>query len=109
LQDLFAFAGDILGHAESDREPLGRAEHGVGDSGISAGGIEQNFTGTQQAFAAAFGNDVSGSAVFNGSAWVVPFGLTQEYYAGQIASNLVEAKERRVSDTLDQAVAKSFS
>ena len=65
--------------------------------------------GRKQALASAFGDDVRGGAILNRPAGVIPFGLTQKCYAGQIASNLIEAKERSVSDALDQAVAESFS
>ena len=59
--------------------------------------------------AASFGDDVGCSAVFDRSAGVVPFSLTQKCYAGQFAGERVEAEQRGVSDALHQAVAEGFA
>ncbi len=36
-----ALGRDVGGHAEGDGEAQRRAEHGVGDAGVAAGGVEQ--------------------------------------------------------------------
>src|SRR5579863_5910405 len=84
VQDLFAFSGNIFGHAEGDGKSFGRAEHGVSDAGIAAGGIEKSFAGGQLTATASFGDDVGRRAIFDRAAGVVPFGLTQKCYAGQV-------------------------
>ena len=46
-QNLFALGGNILRHAQGDGKSFSRSEHGVGDAGVAAGGIEQNFAGSE--------------------------------------------------------------
>src|SRR5260370_33011510 len=109
LQDLFAFARNILRYAESAGKSFGRAQHGIRDPSIAAGGIEQNLPGTELAAASGFGDDVSGGAIFNRSAGIVPFGLTQKCYTGQVGGERVETQEGSVADTLDQALTQGFA
>ena len=47
VQDSFALDRNVFRHAQRDRETLSRADHGVGDAGVAAGGVEQNFAGTE--------------------------------------------------------------
>ena len=50
-EDVLALGGDVGGHAEGDGEALRGAEHGVGDAGVAAGGVEESFAGGELAFA----------------------------------------------------------
>ena len=68
-------------HAQRDGESFRRAEHGVGNAGIAAGGVEQHLAGTEQTVAAGLGNNVGGGAIFDGASGVIPFSLTQKGYA----------------------------
>ena len=88
---------------------FGRAQHGVGDAGVAAGGIEQNLAGAQLPAAASLGDDVGGGAIFHRSAGVIPFGLTQKCYARQVAGERIQTQQRSVADALDQAVAERFA
>ena len=88
---------------------FGRSQHGVGDAGVAAGGIEQNLAGTQLTAAAGFGYDVGGGAILDRSAGVIPLGLTQKCYARQVGGERIETQQRSVADPLDQAVAKRFA
>src|SRR5580693_3341785 len=74
-QNLLSFSRNILRHAQRDRKSFGRAEHGIGNSGVAAGGVEQSLAGTELTAAAAFGNNVGRGAIFHRAAGVVPFGL----------------------------------
>jgi hypothetical protein len=58
---------------------------------------------------AGFGNDVGGGAIFDRSAGVIPFGLTQKGYAGQVGGECVEAQQWSVANAFDQAVAQRFA
>ncbi len=89
--------------------PFGGAEHGIGDSGIAAGGVEKNLAGAKLTGAAGLGDDVGGSAVFDGSAGVIPFRFAQKGYARQVASERIEAEQRGISDAFDETVAKGFT
>src|SRR6202158_4150437 len=72
LQDLLALPRSIFRNAKSDGESLGRAQHGIGDASVAAGGVEQDLAGTQPTSASSFGDDVGRGAILNRSAGVIP-------------------------------------
>src|ERR1700686_2272177 len=72
LQDLLTLPRNIFRHAESDGESLGRAQHGIGDAGVAAGGVEQDLAGTQPTSASSFGDDVGRGTILDRSAGVIP-------------------------------------
>src|SRR6202158_743319 len=109
LQDLLALPRSIFRHAESDGESLGRAQHGIGDASIAAGGVEQDLAGTQPTSASSFGDDVGRGAILNRSAGVIPLSLTQKCYTGQVAGDRIQTQQRSVPNPLDQAVAQCFA
>jgi len=109
LQNLLALAGDVFGHAEGDGKSLSGTEHGVGDPGVAAGGIEENLAGAELGGAASLGDDVGGGAVLDGSAGVIPLGLTQKCYARKVGGERIQTQHGRVSDAVDQAVAEGFA
>ena len=45
MQDALALDRYILRHAQRHRETLRRTEHGISNSSVAAGRIQQNFTG----------------------------------------------------------------
>src|SRR6266478_3536532 len=47
VENSLAFDGNVFRHAQRDRKTFGSADHGVGDSGIAAGGVEQSFPGSK--------------------------------------------------------------
>src|ERR1700691_1459409 len=69
-QNLLAFGGNVLRHAERYGKSLSRAQHGIGNAGVAAGGVKQSSAGSELTAAAAFGNDVGRGAVFHGTAGV---------------------------------------
>ena len=87
-------------------KPCGGGDHGVGDAGVSAGGIEQNFAGPEFSAGAGLGDDVRGGAVFYRSAGVVPLGLAQQLDSGQVASDALQAQQRSVADQFEAAPAE---
>ena len=90
-------------------KPCGGADHGVGDAGISAGGIEQDFAGAEFSAGAGLGDDVRGGAVFHRSAGVVPLGFAQQLDSGQIASETFQAQQRSVADEFEAAPAERMT
>src|SRR5258708_13409131 len=76
-QNPFAFGGNILRHAECDGKSFSRAQHGVGDAGVAAGGIEQNLAVAELATATPFGDDAGGGPILPQAPAPVPFALTQ--------------------------------
>src|SRR5258708_21225574 len=108
-ENLLTFGGDILRHAECDGKSFSSAEHGIGDAGVAAGGIEQNLAVAELATATAFGDDAGGGAIFHRSAGIVPFGLAQKCDAGKMRSELVKAQQRSVADAVEQALSGARS
>ena len=113
----FSLGRNILRHTQRDLESESGAEHGVGDAGVAAGGIEQNLSGSEFAVAACFGHNAGGGAIFDGSAGVIPFGLAQKVYVGKvcigrlrigkIADERVEWQQGRVADAREQSFSSS--
>src|SRR5438552_16189646 len=42
MQDALALRRNVLRHTQRDRKAFGGSDHRVGDSGVSAGGVEQS-------------------------------------------------------------------
>ena len=80
-----ALGRDVGGHGESDRETQRRAEHGVGDAGVAAGGVEKRLAGGEQAARNGVADDGGGGAVLDAAAGVGPLGLAEERDAGKPA------------------------
>src|ERR1700684_1605072 len=101
-KNLLALDRNVGGHAESDGKAFGGAQHGVGDAGVSAGGIEQDFSCSKLTAAAALGDDVGGGAIFDGATGIVPFGLTQKCDSRQMIGELIETQQGRVANAIVQ-------
>src|ERR1700682_3427827 len=118
LQNPFSLGRNILRHAERDRKSESSAEHGVGDAGVAAGGIQQNLSGSEFARGASFGHNAGGGTIFDGSPGVVPFGLAQKVDVGKlcigrlpigkIADERVERQQGRVADAREQSFSSSI-
>jgi hypothetical protein len=109
LQDLLALAGNVLRHAEGHGESFGGAQHRIRDARVAAGGVEENLAGAQLTAATGFGHDVGRGAIFDRSAGVVPFSLTQKCYARQVVGDSIQTQQWSVANALDQAVAERFT
>ena len=60
------------------RESRGRAEHGEGDAGVAAGGVEEGLAGDEQTAGAGVAHHGGRGAVFDASAGVGPLGFGQK-------------------------------
>ncbi len=80
----FSFRGDVGRHAERDGEAERGTEHGIGDAGVSAGGVKKAFRRVRAAGAAdeaaleGIRHDGGGGAVLDGPAGVGPLGLAED-------------------------------
>ena len=87
--------GEAQLHAITQR----RADHGVGDAGVAAGGVQNGLAGSQRAAAFAFPNHVQRRAVFDRSARIEPLRLGVKTRRRDIgAADPLEAQKRRVAD-----------
>ena len=107
-EDAFALDGNISGHAEQYTEAQRCAEHGVGDAGVAAGGVEEDFPGASWPVRCGFADDAGGGAVFDAAAGVVPLGFTEQMNAGKVAREIVERYERRVADAAEHGAGGGF-
>src|SRR5208283_383727 len=57
--------GYVSRHAQGHRESLRRSQHGIGNSGIAAGGVQQSFTWAKLSSARGLGHNIRGWAVFH--------------------------------------------
>src|SRR5580704_7244335 len=106
VQNVFALDGDVLRHAERDRETFGGGDHGIGDAGVTAGGIEQSFAGGEFSAGASLGYDVGSGTVFDRASGIEPLGFAQDLDAGQIASDAIEAQQRSVANAVETTHAE---
>ena len=85
-----------------DGEAERRAEHGEGDAGVAAGGVEQGFAGSEQAAGAGIADHGRGGAVFDAAAGVGPLRFGQQRDALKAADDLVEPQQGRGPDLFRQ-------
>src|ERR1700731_1518750 len=64
-ENLLALDRYVGRHAQGDGKFLSRAKHGIGDTGVAAGCVEQNLAVGKLAAAAPSQDDVGSSAVFH--------------------------------------------
>ena len=81
-----------------------RADHGIGDAGIAAGGIDQDLFRREQAGALAFANHIECGAVFDGTAGIEVFGFAVDFNARKGARHLLQPKQRSVADIANDVV-----
>ena len=96
------------GMQSSDGEAQRCAQHGVGDAGVAAGGVEQGLAGAELDRSAALWrrDDGGGCAVLDGAAGIAPLGLAEDLDAGEVRGEAVEPQQRRVADAVEQGDPK---
>ena len=99
---MLALLRGVVGQAELDLISFVCADHGVGDAGVAAGGIEDDFAGGELAGALAFQDHVEGGAVLDGAAGIEKLGLGVDLDAGEVGGDAVEADEGGVADQAEQ-------
>ena len=98
LQDALALGRNIFRHAEGNGKIFCRTDHGIGDTGIAAGGIEKRNSRAELSRGSAFGNNAGRSPVFDRPAGVVPLGLAQKLQGRKATRNSIEAQKRSVAN-----------
>ena len=68
LENPLALGRSVLGQAEFHLITAHRADHGIGDARVAAGGIDQSFVRRQQPGLLALANHVERGAIFYGAA-----------------------------------------
>src|SRR4029079_8443242 len=95
-QNSLALDRNILRHAQRDRKSLRRADHGISNASVSAGGIEENFAVGKFSSTASLSHDVPRGAVFDRSARVAPFGFTENLDVRELAPDALQTQQWRV-------------
>ena len=98
--------GGVGRQAQLDLVAAVGADHGVGDAGVAAGGIENDAAMIQLAGALAVEHHIQRCAVFDRAAGVEVLGLAEDLDIGKLAGNLVQAHQRRVADGLEQRLRR---
>src|SRR5271166_1399007 len=65
LQNSLALDRDVGGYAEGHAKAAGGTQHGIGDSGVAAGGIEQTLAAPHTAVAESLLHNAGGGPVFH--------------------------------------------
>ena len=94
----------VLRKTKPDFVALRGPDHGIGDAGIAAGGIDQDFVRREQAGTLAFHDHVQSRAVFHAAAGVEILGLTVDFNARKRGGHLAEAQQGRVADISNDTV-----
>ena len=90
----------VGGQAQLDLVALQRADHGVGDAGIAAGGVEQGAVVGQPAGPLAIQDHVQPGAVFHRPAGIEELRLGVDFDARKLRIQLRQAQQRRVADLI---------
>ena len=77
-----------------------RAQHGEGDAGVAAGGVQQGFAGNQQPPHTSIAHNRRGGPGLDAATGVGPLRLGQQGDVFQATNQLVKPDERRIADPL---------
>ena len=102
-----AFVGSAVGEAEGDRITEGCANHGVGDAGVAAGGVDDGFAGGELAALKTSVNHTERRAVFYRAAGIEPFGFAADFHVFKFAADAGEAQQRAVTDARENGFANA--
>src|SRR5690606_11809716 len=81
-EDLLALDRGAAWHDEFDRETDGGAKHGVGDAGVSGGGVDQHLASLKFAAGEGGADDAEGGPVLDRASGIGPFGLQPDLHGG---------------------------
>ena len=103
-EDALAFVRSAVGQSEFDGIAERGADHGVGDAGVAAGGVDDGFAGSESAGFQAGLDHAECGAVFDGAAGIEPFGFGGEFDVGELAADAFESQQRRVADAIEDGL-----
>ena len=107
LQDALAFDRGIQRQAELDLITLCRADHGISDTGVAAGSVDQGLSRLELPRLFRLQNHVQGSPVLDGSAGIEILGFRVNFDPGIFGRNLCNPQQRCVPDISDQVIRHS--
>ena len=84
-------------------------DHGVGNAGVAAGGVDDALARCQLAGGQAGLDHAQGRAILDGAAGVEPFGLGGELDVGVVAADPLQAQKGRVADEVEDGAAGALS
>ena len=89
-QNACALKGNVGGHAQRDRKSLRSADHSVGNPGVAAGRIQQNFSTDEFSVSTRLCNDVCRGAVLHRSSWIEPLRFSEKLDARHTPRHTLE-------------------
>ncbi len=98
---MLAFRRSTFGQAERDGIAQRGTDHGVGDTGVAAGGVQNCFAGMQIAAENAFANHGQRGAIFYGAAGIEPFGLRVKFNIFKFTADASQAQQRSIADAVE--------
>ena len=106
-QDALALGRDVLRDAEAHAVTARRANHGVGNPGVSGRGVEDGATRLQETGALALEHHAEGGPILHRAARVLPFGLrVQLDPLRHLPLQAPEAQQWRVADQVENRVRR---
>jgi hypothetical protein len=81
---------------------LRRAQHGVRNAGVAAGGVEQAATRAELLALERVKHDSGRGAVFDGASRIIPFRLPENLDAGKGRREAFQAEQGRIADPLEE-------
>ena len=100
-EDAFAFVRGAIGEAELYGITRRRSDHGVGDSSVATGGIDDGLARAQSAARETRLNHAQCGAIFDGASGIEPLGFGGELDVGEFAADAFEPKEWAVTDEVE--------
>ena len=86
-----------------------RADHGVGDSSVAAGRVENHFARAQIAATFAFADHGVRGSVFYRPTRIEPFRLGVKLDVREIGRGAIKAQKRRIADAVQQMLTQAFA
>ncbi len=105
LEDALALDGSVGGQAQPDAIAARGADHGIGNAGVAACGIQNGVLGTEAAGALAIEDHVEAGTVLYRSAGIEVFRLGVDGDAGHLAADLFQAQQWRVANGGQQVLS----
>src|SRR5277367_5366355 len=97
-EDAFALVRGAIRQAKLYAVAKRRADHGIGNPRVAAGGVDDDLARAQRAAGQTGLNHAQRWPVFDRATGIAPFRLGVEFHIGEFAANSREPQERRVSD-----------
>ena len=106
---MLALRAGVTGEREFAFVPALGGDHGVGDAGVAAGGVDDDLVAREHPAAFAVEDHRHRRAVLHAAAGVVPFRLGADAHAGrEVLPDAFERQQRRVADQIEDRLPDSW-